>query len=160
MFREMRRKRQQLSEEETIEILRRGTSGVLAVAGDDGYPYAVPLSYVYHGGHIYFPCAAEGHKLDAITADEKVSFCVIDKDDVCPEKFTTRFRSAIAFGRAKLLEGTEKRAALEILSDKYCPADMAARDTEIDGSFDRVRLVMIEVEHLTGKQAIELVTQQ
>ena len=57
MFREMRRKRQALSREEISLILYRGTSGVLALSGDDNYPYAVPISYVYDGEKIYFHCA-------------------------------------------------------------------------------------------------------
>lgn len=66
MFRKMRRKRQQLTEAECIDILMENTSGVLAVCGDNGYPYAVPLSYVYDNGSLYFHCARSGHKLDAI----------------------------------------------------------------------------------------------
>ena len=78
MFPEMRRKRQQLSREEAEAVLTRGTSGVLAVAGADGYPYAVPLSYVYQNGKLWFHCAKSGHKLDAIRREDKASFCVID----------------------------------------------------------------------------------
>ena len=85
MFRAMRRKRQQLSREEAEAILERGTSGVLAVAGDNGYPYAVPLSYVYQDGKLWFHCAKSGHKLDAVRREEKASFCVIDQDLVVPE---------------------------------------------------------------------------
>src|SRR5574344_2695673 len=86
MFREMRRKKQQLSIEQVEKILKQNTSGVLAVFGDDGYPYAVPLSYVYTNSKIYFHGAKEGHKLDSIKNNEKVSFCVIDKDEIVPEK--------------------------------------------------------------------------
>lgn len=100
MFREMRRKKQVLSLEENIAVLNRGTSGVLAVSGDDGYPYAVPLSYVYHDNTLFFHCAKTGHKLDAIARNEKVSFCVIDKDDVVSAEYTSYFRSVIVFGRA------------------------------------------------------------
>lgn len=74
MFYKMRRKRQLLSQEETTAVLNRGTSGVLALSGDDGYPYAVPLSYVYDGEKIYFHCAKNGHKLDAVRRNEKASF--------------------------------------------------------------------------------------
>ena len=82
MFREMRRKRQALSKEECEEILLRATSGVLAVSGDDGYPYAVPLSYVYEEGKLFFHCAKAGHKLDAIFRNEKASFGVVGQDKV------------------------------------------------------------------------------
>ena len=98
-FREMRRKRQQLSEEESIGILQKATSGTLALLGDGGYPYAVPISYVYHERKLYFHSALAGHKVDAIRKCDKASFCVIEKDDVQPEKYTTFFRSVIAFGR-------------------------------------------------------------
>ena len=108
MFREMRRNKQALSDEECREILERCTSGTLAVLGDEGYPYAVPLSYVFINGHIYFHCARAGHKLDAIRACDKVSFCVIDRDEVIPEKFTTKYRSVIVFGRAREVTDPEE----------------------------------------------------
>ena len=66
MFREMRRKKQQLADEECRSILERGKTGVLAVNGDDGYPYAVPVNYVFSNGKIYFHSALSGHKVDAI----------------------------------------------------------------------------------------------
>ena len=92
-FREMRRKRQQLSREESVAILQKSTSGTLALLGDDGYPYAVPMSYVYNEGKLYFHSALTGHKIDAIRKCDKASFCVIEQDDVQPEKYTTFFRS-------------------------------------------------------------------
>ena len=87
MFRELRRKKQALSQEECTAVLNRGTSGVLALAGDDDYPYAVPISYVYDGEKLYFHCAKSGHKLDAIRRNAKASFCVIDKDQIVPEEY-------------------------------------------------------------------------
>ena len=65
-FRPMRRIRQQLTEEENEQILRRGSSGVLAVLGDGGWPYTVPMNYVWLNGAVYLHCAFAGHKLDAI----------------------------------------------------------------------------------------------
>jgi len=158
MFREMRRKNQTLSHAMCEEILRRATAGVLAVAGDDGYPYAVPLSFAYEGGRILFHCALTGHKLDAIAREDKVSFCVIDGDQVVPEEFTTYFRSVIVFGRARILSSEpEKRQALEILADKYSPGLAEERDRAIAEQAARTAVVEIVVEHLSGKEAIELV---
>ena len=123
-FREMRRKRQQLSEAECMDVLERNTSGVLAVLGDADYPYAVPLSYVYCDNKIYFHCAKSGHKLDAIKKCDKVSFCVIDQDLVVPEEYTTYFRSVIAYGQARIIEQEDEiRSALEKLAVKYYPDD-------------------------------------
>ena len=94
-FREMRRKRQQLSEEESIGILQKATAGTLALLGDNGYPYAVPISYVYANGKLYFHNSLSGHKVDAIRNCDKASFCVIDKDDVQPEKYTNTVGCAL-----------------------------------------------------------------
>ena len=90
MFREMRRKKQELSRMESVALLERATSGVLAVLGDGDYPYAVPLSFVYYDEKLYFHCAVTGHKLDAVKRHPKASFCVIGQDHVLPEKYTLR----------------------------------------------------------------------
>lgn len=81
MFREMRRKAQQLSLDICEEILRKNTAGVLSLSGDDGYPYGVPLSFCYNKGKLIFHCAKTGHKIDSIRRCPKASFCVIDKDE-------------------------------------------------------------------------------
>lgn len=158
-FREMRRKRQLLTEAECIEILRKNTSGVLAISGDEGYPYAVPLSYVYDKNALYFHCAKSGHKLDAINSSDKVSFCVVDQDFVVPQEYTTYFRSVIIFGRASILEHDgEIRNAIEKLAMKYYPNDSKAnRDFAIEREYKAMCMVKIQIEHMTGKEAIELV---
>ena len=154
----MRRNRQQLSREECERILGRCTSGVLALTGDDGYPYAVPLSYVYADGAIIFHSAVEGHKVDAIRRDNRCSFCVIEQDDIKPAEFTTHFRSVIAFGRIHILEDTdEKVQALRLLGRRYSPNDEPGLQHEIDKSLDHVLLLRLDIDHLSGKQAIELV---
>lgn len=159
MFREMRRKNQALSQEECLAVLDRGTSGILAVHGDDGYPYAVPLSYVYENGKLWFHCAQEGHKLDAINRDPRVSFCVVDRDQVVPQEYTTYFRSVILFGKARVLEDpAEIRAALEKLSLRYAPEDSRAhREAVLERELPAVVMVEIAVDHMDGKEAIELV---
>ena len=157
MFREMRRKKQALSNEENLAILMRGTSGVMAVSGDDDYPYAVPLSYVYHDSKIYFHCAASGHKLDAMRRNPKVSFCVIDRDEVIPQEYTTYFRSVIVFGTVRILEKEQdKKPALELLATKYSPDLEQERQQEISKSLDHVCMLKLEIEYISGKQAIEL----
>lgn len=158
MFRNMRRSKQILSQEDSIAVLERATAGVLAVAGDDDYPYAVPLSYVYAEGKIYFHCAKSGHKLDGIARNSKVSFCVIDEDRIVPEEYTTYFRSVIAFGKARILdEQAEKRAAIEKLAAKYSPDQEEGRKKEIDDQIDHMCMVEIQIDHLSGKEAIEFV---
>ena len=162
MFRDLRRSRQALSPEECGEILCHGTSGVLALAGDDGYPYAVPLSYVYAGGKLYFHCAKAGHKLDAIARNPKGSFCVIHQDQVVPETYTTHYRSVIAFGALRVLEDEgEKRAAIELLAVKYAPGDTPEhRARYIEKDWAPLCMVEMTIHHLSGKQAKELIPSQ
>ena len=101
MFRELRRKRQELSLEESLDILNKGTSGVLALLGDNDYPYTVPISYVYDNAKLYFHGAKNGHKIDALRKHDKASFCVISQDKIIPEEYTTYFRSVIVFGKIR-----------------------------------------------------------
>jgi uncharacterized protein len=158
MFREMRRGKQLLSKEETIEILKSCTSGVLGVSGDDGYPYTVPLSYTYKDDKLFFHCAKEGHKLDGIKRNAKVTFCVIDKDEIIQKTFTTHFRSVIVFGRARILtENDERQAALESLVGKYSPDYIQEGQKSIEDGWNRVCVLEVKIEHMTGKAAIELV---
>lgn len=159
MFRDMRRKDQVLSREECLAVLDRGTSGVLAVHGDDGYPYAVPLSYAYEDGKLWFHCARTGHKLDAILRDPKVTFCVVDRDQVVPLEYTTYFRSVILFGKARVLEDpAEIRTALEKLALRYAPEDSEAhREAILEKELPALVAIEVTMEHLSGKEAIELV---
>ena len=139
-------------------MLNRGTSGVLALAGDDGYPYAVPLSYLYEDGKLLFHCAKAGHKLDAVARCDKASFCVIDQDRVVPEEYTTYFRSVIAFGRIRVIgDDGERRAAVERLALKYHPGGTPEhRNRYIDSEWAPLCMLEMTVEHLSGKQATEL----
>ena len=157
-FRDMRRKRQQLSEAESIGILQKATSGTLALLGDNGYPYAVPISYIYHEGKLYFHSALSGHKVDAIRGCDKASFCVIEQDDVQPKKYTTFFRSVIAFGRIHVIEDeAEKLSTARMLGNRYNPNDDESLKKEIESDFSRMLMIRFDIEHLTGKEAIELI---
>ena len=154
MFRQMRRKKQALSREECEEIFQQGTSGVLAVSGDDNYPYAVPMSYVFCENKIYFHCAKSGHKLDAVSRNEKVSFCVIGQDHIVPEQYTTHYKSVIVFGKIRILEDdTEKRTAIEKLAIKYAPNDTESnRQKEIEKDWKPLCMLEMAIDHMSGKK--------
>lgn len=158
MFRQMRRKNQILSQQESIAILQNGTTGTLAVLGDEDYPYAVPINYFYENNKIYFHGAKAGHKIDAIKKHNKVSFCVIAQDDIVSEKLTTYFKSVIAFGTARMIEDdTEKRSAIEKLTAKFAPDQPEQKRTEeIKKDFAILGMIEMTIEHMTGKQALEL----
>ena len=135
-FRKMRRAAQELDHEACLEMIQRATSGVLSVIGDEGYPYGVPLSFVYVDGKagsgedlaaagdgsigkFYFHCAKTGHKIDALRACDKACFTIIDRDDVVADEFTTYFKSVIAFGHVRILETREEMMpAIQLLRDE------------------------------------------
>lgn len=152
MFREMRRVGNKMDRDETVSILENCSNGVLGVIGDSGYPYTVPVSYVYSEGSIYLHCATEGHKLDAIRKDPKVSFCVIAQDNIIAEEFNTLYKSVIAFGKAEILEdGVAKEKALEAIIKKYS-ADFIEKGKEyIKEEWDNCVALRISIEHMTGK---------
>lgn len=151
----MRRFKQQLSAEETEKILRNGKYCVMAVSGDNDYPYALPINYIYDGTSIFIHSAAQGHKTDALKRNPKCSLCIVDKDDVIPEEFTSYFRSVIAFGTAHFVESTdEKIAALRLLTEKYSPG--IDPDAEIARFIKTVCIIRIDIDSVTGKEAIEL----
>lgn len=160
-FREMRRKRQQLSDEESYAILQKATSGTLALLGDGGYPYAVPISYVFSEGKLYFHSALSGHKVDAIRSCDRASFCVVAQDDVKPAMYTTFFRSVIAFGRIHIVDDeAEKLAAARLLGNRYNPHQDEALQKELENGLARMLVIRLDIEHLTGKESIELVGQR
>lgn len=155
MARTMRRFRQELPASETERILRNGKYCVMAVSGDDDYPYAVPVNYVYDGSSIYIHSASQGHKIDAIRRNPKCSLCIVDRDDVIPEEFTSYFRSVIVFGKAHFVESTEdKVAALRLLGDKYSPG--IDPEAEIRRFITTVCIIRIDIDSIAGKEAIEL----
>lgn len=157
MFREMRRKKQLLTLEESEQILREARTAMLGLSGDDGYPYVVPVNYAYVDGKIYFHGAKTGHKIDAIMRNDKVSLCVVQHDELVPEELTTYFRSVTVFGRARILENdAEKLAAAQKFGMRFYP-DKDKVDNEIRHEWDALCVVEITPEHITGKEAIELV---
>ena len=157
MFRKMRRFKQQLAEDECIEILKNSTSGVLGLLGDDDYPYTVPVSHVYKDGKLYFHGAKTGHKNDAAASHEKVSYCVIEKDDVVQERVTTYYRSVICFGRIRIIEDQdEKMKAALMIGERFAPDNKEGYMNEIDKLFKVMTVFEITIEHMTGKEAIEL----
>lgn len=154
MFREMRKKNQSLDRAECLRILNERENGVMALSGDEGYPYAVPLNHVLVDGKLYFHCATEGHKIDAIRSCDKASFCVIDADDVDAEAYTTRFRSVIVFGRVRLVEDDgERLRALMAIGNRFCPATPEKTDMEIRGAFSRTGIIEMDIEHISGKES-------
>ncbi|MEI7429903.1 MAG: pyridoxamine 5'-phosphate oxidase family protein [Betaproteobacteria bacterium] len=151
MPRAVRRKDREIGVDEATRLMASGSYGILATVDSDSQPYAIPLSYVLDGDHIYFHCALEGKKLDNIRSNSAVSFCVVGKTQTLPDKFSTEYESAIAFGTANEIYGDEKMEALLKILEKYSPEFMAQGKTYIAAKIDATRVVKIDISHLSGK---------
>ena len=157
MFREMVRKKQQLTIDESIELLKKEPRGVLSLLGDDGYPYGVPIDHWYNeeDGRIYFHSGREGHKIDAIRGCDKASFCIYDEGYRKPGDWALNIKSVIVFGRIHIVE--DHARALELtcqLSRKYT-LDEAYIQQEVDNYGHEVLVFALEPEHITGKTTKE-----
>ena len=151
MFRKMRRQKQELPEDECIDILKNEPRGVLALLGDNDYPYSLPMSHVYADGKIYFHGAQTGHKKDAVQKHSKCSYCVMDEGVKTSDSWWYTFRSVIVFGQIKTLtDSDEKIRALTFLGDKFFPTHEETVD-EISRLLDRTEVFEITIEHMTGK---------
>ena len=153
MFRQMRRFKQQIPEEECIDVLKTELRGVLSVIGDDGYPYGMPLDHWYSeaDGKLYFHCAREGHKLDAVTRNDKVSYCVMDKGFRKDGDWALNIRSVIIFGRMKVVEDEEKKREICTNICRRFTDDEEYLQKELKNAFPRVCCLELTPEHMTGK---------
>lgn len=149
----MRRKASQLSDEETWRILSDGVWGVLATADVGGQPYAVPMSYVLHDSIIYLHSALDGRKIDNMAENESVSFLVVEDSEVLPDKFDMSYKSAMIFGKARIVgETEEKRKALVAFLEKYSSGYLETGMEYLEKNFERTRITAIEVQEFSGKE--------
>ncbi len=149
-MKEMRRKDRQASEEDAWELLGRCEYGILSTSDDEG-PYGIPLDYVVEGNSLYFHCAMEGRKVDALLKDNRVSFCAVGNTEVMSDKFATRYECVIATGKAFIVEGEEKKAGLRLLLEKYSPQHIDAGLQYIERSHSITRVFRIELKHISCK---------
>jgi len=147
----IRRTDRAISESEAKGILEKGEFGILSTASLDGQPYGVPMSYSYTGNVIYFHCAIEGHKVENLRKNNRVSFCVVGKTEVLPEKFSTRYESAIVFGKAFELTDDEKHKGLLEIVKKYSPGFIKEGLQYIENAVHKARVYKIVIESISGK---------
>ena len=152
MNRPLRREDRRLDDAAAMALLERGEYGILSTTGKDNRPYGIPVNYVIMEDAIFFHCATEGRKLENITANRGVSFCVVGRTELLPEKFSTRYESMVVSGEAGVVERQElKEKALNALVAKYAPGNMAAGKAYIDKLMDKTAVVCISIDHLIGK---------
>ena len=151
MFRKVRRKEKELNNYEAIKILRKCNYGILSTVSEDGYPYGAPVNYVYLNDSIYFHGAAEGHKLDNIAYNNKVSFCVVGQTYVLPDKYSTKYESVIVFGKAVEVFDDEKHSGLLGLLNKYSPDYIEKGKEYIKNADAKTKVIKISIGHISGK---------
>ena len=155
MKREIRNSARALTDEMTRELLERGEFGVLSTVSKDGEPYGVPMSYAFADGKVYLHCAREGHKLDNISDVSQVCFTVVGETEVLPEKFSTKYKSAIVFGKAEILEdGEEKMQGSLALMEKYSPDFLEEGRAYAERAFAKFKVIKIVPEYISGKGRI------
>ena len=152
MAHEMKRQEKRMPEAEALDLIKNAEYGVFSTQGEDG-AYGVPVHAALLGETLYIHCALTGHKLENIKADPRVCFSVVEDVTVVEKKFTTRFKSALAFGRARLAQGDEKRAGLLALVEKFAPEHKKSGATYIDSAFDKTAVIAIDVDRIVGKEA-------
>lgn len=153
MFRDVSRKKQSLSAEKIADILKNEKRGVLSVHGENGYPYGLPINYWFNeeNGYVYFHSGKKGHKTDAISSDNKVSFCVYDEGYKKDGEWALNISSVIIFGRMYIVEDPEKSAEIfRRLSLKFT-SDTEYIDSEIEKFAKDTVCYELRPEHITGK---------
>lgn len=151
MFRELRKKNRELTKEDSIKILKSCDYGILSCLSENGYAYAVPLSYVYLNNSIYFHSATEGHKIDSIKNNNKISFCVVGKTHILPKKFSTEYESVIVFGLATEVHDNEKNLVLLELINKYSPNYIDEGTKYIKNLASKTKVIKITIENISAK---------
>ncbi len=151
MFRPLRRKNQMLSKEECIEVLTNAPRGVLAIYGEDEYPYALPMNHIYLNNKLYFHSATEGHKIDALALNNKISFCVMDEGFRKEDEWALNIKSVVIFGTMKKIDNTaESMSILRALGIKHYP-DAESVEKVMSGHSSRVQMLELTIHHMSGK---------
>lgn len=157
MFRKMRRYKQQLNDENCKKVLKTEWRGVLSLLGDNDYPYGVPLNFYYdeNENKIYFHCAKEGHKIDAIKKHSKACFTIFDEGIKREYHWSKDFNSVIVFGKIALVKDRKKAEHyVRKLAEKYFP-DHCEIEGEMQAHFSRAECLELTIEHISGKTVNE-----
>lgn len=150
-MREMRRKDRAITESDAVALLSEAEYGILSTADEEGRPYGIPLSFCVIDRSIYFHCAVEGKKIDHIKQNKFVSFCVVGKTEILPDKFSTKYESAVISGEAEEIFRLEKQKALEELVHKYSSGHIEKGLKYIDALYKKTRVFKITITSMSGK---------
>lgn len=157
MFRTIRKKKNELDISAAEDLLQYSRRGVLAVNGENGYPYAIPINYIYDRERqkIYFYGARVGYKVDALRVSDKICFTVYGNETIKEESWAPYMQSTVVFGRCHLVEaGSKASELLKKFAMKYYLSEQLV-DKEIAHAGKAVQIFEIEIEHISGKEIQE-----
>ncbi len=149
----MQRADRQLSQEEALEVVDRCEYAFLAMTGEDGNPYCLPLSTVRDGLDVYFHCAMEGYKTACMRRAPKVCLTCVEGARHQPEKMTMIYGSAVALGVAEeVTDEKTKEKALRLLCRRHA-AGVDAQKVEkcVMGGLQKTAVWCIHIHEITGK---------
>lgn len=152
VFRKMSKTNMHMDKEKMMNILSDAEYGIVSTIGKNGYPYGFPMSHIVSNDSIYFHSGVNGHKIDNLNFNNKVSYTVVGKTKLVPELQDTDYESVIVFGEAEIVEGSEKTKALKEIVDKYAPGFEKEGYTSIGPEYDIVKVYKIEIQNITGKE--------
>lgn len=157
MFKPIRKKINEIDHSAAETLLQSNRRGILAMNGDNGYPYAIPINYFYDSlaQKIYFHGAKAG-KVESLKVSDKVCFTVYGNERIDEaESWAPYVQSVVVFGRCRLLEaGSESIEQLKEFAMKYYP-DEALADDQIARNGRATQMFEITIEHMSGKQVQE-----
>lgn len=152
MYKEIRRKDRILNNSSALALLDNGEYGVLSTVDKNNQPYGIPVNYTVIDNTIFVHSALEGHKLDNIKSNSKVSFCVVGRTQLLPDQFSINYKSVIVFGTASIVDDQDKRKALIALVAKYSSEHMDSGGKYIDNLIDKVVVIKVSIDHIAGKR--------
>ena len=157
MFRKVRKKVNEISVELAKDLVKKSRRGILAVNGDDGYPYAIPINYLYdeESQKIFFHGSKVGYKVDSLKKSDKICFTVYGNEHIKEESWAPYLQSAVVFGRCHLIEDSDR--AMKVLKDfamKYYPNETMVVE-EIGKLGRATQMFEIFIEHISGKEVQE-----
>ena len=157
MLRKIRKIKNEINQADVKELLKNSRRGILAMNGDNGYPYAIPVNYFYDEAEekIFFHGAKSGYKVDCLKSSNKVCFTVIGDEIIREETWAPYMQSVVIFGRCQLID--DNQTAMKRLKDfamKYYPSEKMVID-EIKADGKATQMFQIDIEYMTGKEVQE-----
>lgn len=151
----MRRTERAMTQDDAVKLLEEGRMGVLSMVGGNGVPYGVPLNYCYlrEENAVFFHCANQGRKMDNLTSNPCVSFAVVGKNHIIPEKLTTDYESVIMSGRARIIEDVEEKGLRFDQLCRHLTPGIEWRGDSGCRKLNAVAIVRIDIDSITGKKS-------